>query len=43
LSSPNPNKASEMEQEETPPLKEEWPWTRQKGKFSIPCIFTTFH
>jgi hypothetical protein len=23
LSSPNPNKASEMEQEETPPLKEE--------------------
>jgi hypothetical protein len=28
-----------VEQEETPPPKDEWPWSRQKGKFSIPCIY----
>jgi hypothetical protein len=27
-----------MEQEETPPPKDEWPWARQKGKFFISCI-----
>jgi hypothetical protein len=28
-----------VEQEETPPPKDEWPWAWQKGKFSIPCIY----
>ena len=32
-SSPDPDKASEVEQEETPPSKDE------KGKFSIYCIY----
>jgi hypothetical protein len=27
-----------VEQEETPPPKDEWPWTRHEGKFSIPFI-----
>jgi hypothetical protein len=27
-----------VEQEETPPPKDEWPWAQHKGKFSIPCI-----
>ena len=39
LSSSYPDKASEVEQEEMPPLKDEWPWAQQKGKFSIPCIY----
>jgi hypothetical protein len=42
LSSPDCDKASVVEQEVTPPLKEEWPWASQKGKFSIPYIFTSF-
>jgi hypothetical protein len=28
-----------VEQEETSPPKDEWPCARQKGKFSIPCIY----
>jgi hypothetical protein len=39
LSFPDPDKASEVEQEETPPPKDEWPWARQKGKFPIYCIY----
>ena len=42
-SSPELDKASEVEQEETPPPKDEWPWAQQNGKFFYSLhLFTAF-